>query len=899
MPKKGLLIPVIFLISLSLYAQYIPGQNWMQLNNRQYQLIFPDFLILQAEEVAAFTEKYDLALEQGLDPQYITQYPLILYPWSMVSNGYVTSLVHHSLWYTAPMKQSLGALSWPELLTIHEGRHVKQMQSLMRSTSRALYFMGGEVLFSLSIISVPSWVYEGDAVFTETLLGDSGRGRQSSFQRNMRILWNEDNIPSSSALFLPSRKYLNTNAYSGGYFLTSWLKKEQGFEAVGELYRRQAELPLPVIGTNRAFRKITGLNLQANYLRFSEDLSQWFQEPQRWEGNVEWLSEPASSSWIIYSQLLIEEDHFFALSHSPSLHSRLIEWKEEEWQKNCDLDIFSRMDASAENLVWDQTISGDRYPDSIDTEIWAQDLLSGTKRKILGRGRYYSPAYSTDGNYLAVLELDMQSVPYLLLMDGDGENLQSIPVENAFAAFWPSWSDDGKSLLLILQNQQGSYLAQYERETNTWTALTPPSPRSLDRPFWLGGNPAFLVDDEERMNLIMLEEGKYYRLKAGAYGITSAQADREGTLYLVSRNSGKGDQIAKVETPEWEQIDEKELTEEAAGYFQQVPVDPLPAEEVILQDNEPEKYRTPLFNPYGWGLYTVLGDLPEGSYIPVTLASQDPLNSNSWEISLLYNSNEERSSMRYIGLFHYLYTPIQVKLYQDIPSQDVRPMDSIASMGISLPLGIHRGDRHLSSLSYAGFQGLLRQTGSYRQSLLLAEGQFDLQHWKSGSSRDIKNRWEQGLSAWINQPVEPQMEGIWGYSVNGAFPGPLKQRLEGRYSREYNPIGLSSKVAAPRGWDVSAMEDLEALRFTYHIPLLYPEVEISKFFFLSRIRLSAFYDRMWDNTDRIFSSAGAEITADFYPLQLPVEIYMGLRYSHRIESNTPCWEFTLLGTEIY
>lgn len=898
MLKRGFFICLISILGLPLFGQYIPGQNWKQMESSQYQLIFPDFLKIQADEAYLLTLKYEQVLQQGLNPHRFMQYPLVLYPWSMISNGYVTSLVHHSLWYTAPKKHSLGSLSWPELLAIHEGRHVMQMQTLLHSTSMGLYYMGGELLFSLSVISVPSWVYEGDAVFTETVLGNSGRGRQSSFDRNMRILWNEGNIPSYSALFLPSRKNLNTNAYSGGYFFTSWIKKEYGVDVIGDFYRYQAGLPLPVFGTARAFKQISNQSLRHNYHQFSDAMSQWFQMPHDWSIEIEWITPPSDKSWIIYSQLLKNQDHLYALVHSPSMHSRVIR-VDEESRKIRDLDVFSRMDLSDNQIIWDQSISGDRYTHSNETEIWTMDLRGHSRNRLLPAGRYFSPSYHPDGKKIAMIELDQLSLPSLLLIDTKANLQERVKIENALAAFWPSWSPDGKSLLLVLQNHSGTYLAEYTIESKQWSALTAPGPRSLDRPFWIGNNPAFLVDDEERMNLIMLKEDKLYRLNAGGYGISSAGADRNGTLYLVSRNSGRGDQIGRINNPEWTVIEPEELTRPSSGYFQQVLFDNQPIFSPVAEATEVKPYRTPLFNPYSWGFVTILGDIPEGSYLPINLASQDPLNSNSWELTYMQNVDGPKSSLRFIGDFNYLYTPVRITLLQDIPGMEEQAIDSIASLGISLPLGLHRGNRHFSTQSYGAMQGLIRQTGSDQQFLLLAETQFNMKHWKTGSSRDIGNRWEQGFSAWLNQPLEPQQDGTWGFSINTAVPGPWNQRLEARYTREYNPLGLISNAADPRGWDIDFDEDFEAIRSTYHIPLLYPELELSKFYFLSRIRLSGFYDRKWNHSGQVYSSTGAELTLDFYPLQLPVELYAGLRYSYRIEDQSPLFEITLMSAELF
>ena len=83
----------------------------------------------------------------------------------------------------------MGSTEWYELLVIHEGRHMFQFGQADRRINRLFRLLGGERIQSLAgFLMIPGWFWEGDAVVNETLLSESGRGRQPYFNREIRAL---------------------------------------------------------------------------------------------------------------------------------------------------------------------------------------------------------------------------------------------------------------------------------------------------------------------------------------------------------------------------------------------------------------------------------------------------------------------------------------------------------------------------------------------------------------------------------------------------------------------------------------------------------------------------------------------------------------------------------------
>jgi hypothetical protein len=291
MKRNTLLIILLFCLNIwSVYSQDYHQRNWYQIETKQYRLIFPDFLLDTALELADFNDSLYEELQYDIDLPLQQQYPLILYPWTLTSNAYVMPLGRHSQWYTKDSPGFFGDRHWLQILSIHEGRHVLQMQLLQQSTSRWLYYLGGEVFSSISAGVTPQWLFEGDAVYNETLFSNSGRGRSGAFVSPMIINFQETEIPSYSAVQFPSRNRINTNAYNFGFLFNQWLREQYGNEIIDELFTHQAELPLPLLGTSRALKKATGLSLNQNYEDFTEDFVENLPPLDSWSDQIKWIS---------------------------------------------------------------------------------------------------------------------------------------------------------------------------------------------------------------------------------------------------------------------------------------------------------------------------------------------------------------------------------------------------------------------------------------------------------------------------------------------------------------------------------------------------------------------------------------------------------------------------------
>jgi hypothetical protein len=230
---KNILLTALFMViaQFSLFtssldnAQYPYGTNWLQIDTEHFILVFPDNI----KEIAKKT-----ALKMENIHQYISlskkekneKFTIFLNNFSNISNGYIQLAPKKGEFFlTPPQSMFMGNTEWIDGLVIHEGRHTAQFSFLNRGFTKFFGLIFGEFGRSfLSFLSVPQWFWEGDAVYSETILTNGGRGRVASFNVGLRTLLLNNKRYNYSKAYLSSYKDYVPNIYKLGFFLTTHIR---------------------------------------------------------------------------------------------------------------------------------------------------------------------------------------------------------------------------------------------------------------------------------------------------------------------------------------------------------------------------------------------------------------------------------------------------------------------------------------------------------------------------------------------------------------------------------------------------------------------------------------------------------------------------------------------------
>ena len=252
----------LFFMLSSISAQDPPGINWKQVETSHYYLIFAEELSNEANRVANLLETNYFSTGSSMGGRH-RKLPIVLRNQSAIPNAFVSLAPWKSEWYHVPLPfKEMGSTEWYELLVIHEGRHMFQFGQADRRINRLFRLLGGERIQSLAgFLMIPGWFWEGDAVVNETLLSESGRGRQPYFNREIRALLLDGTRYSYRKALHGSLKNEYPNYYHYGYLMSSHVSRKYGSEALSKIIYQTLKWPIirnPFNPFSAAAKKVTG-----------------------------------------------------------------------------------------------------------------------------------------------------------------------------------------------------------------------------------------------------------------------------------------------------------------------------------------------------------------------------------------------------------------------------------------------------------------------------------------------------------------------------------------------------------------------------------------------------------------------------------------------------------------
>jgi len=246
-----------------LYAQYYStGQEpasirWKQIKTEHVKLIFPDYYEARARKLASYLDSTCAYSGTSLNyrPKRI---PVIIHTQSAKSNAVVAWAPKRMEFYTTP-PQDMYAQPWLEQLSIHEYRHVVQIEKLNQGPTRVLsWFFGQQGTAAILGLYVPPWFLEGDAVVAETGLSYSGRGRDPRFEMRLRAQVLGRGPYSYDKATLGSYRDFIPSHYQLGYFLVAEGRRKYGSAIWSHSLDRVGRRPYMITPFQNGIREISG-----------------------------------------------------------------------------------------------------------------------------------------------------------------------------------------------------------------------------------------------------------------------------------------------------------------------------------------------------------------------------------------------------------------------------------------------------------------------------------------------------------------------------------------------------------------------------------------------------------------------------------------------------------------
>ncbi|MBO7069851.1 MAG: hypothetical protein J6W09_00985 [Bacteroidales bacterium] len=204
--------------------------KWKSLETEHFRLVYPEATDSLAREYAKSLESFVHTTEPsiGFYPNqfYKKKMPVIFHAYSATSNGMVSWAPRRMELFTNADLYDPESTPWMTQLTVHEGRHVAQMQFPRRNwLFGSLEYLLGDLSTGAATTIYPGQaLMEGDAVAAETALTNSGRGRTSDFLEYYHVALSDSLYRDFWQWRYGSQKRYTPDYYRAGYVLVAGMR---------------------------------------------------------------------------------------------------------------------------------------------------------------------------------------------------------------------------------------------------------------------------------------------------------------------------------------------------------------------------------------------------------------------------------------------------------------------------------------------------------------------------------------------------------------------------------------------------------------------------------------------------------------------------------------------------
>ncbi len=938
MGKKYLSLSFLF-IPFLLYSQYQDPASihWKQIKTEHFQVVFPEEIISRGIQTANILEHAYKPVCKTLN-EYPKRIPLFLFNQSAISNGYTTLAPRHIGFYTTPPQDAtmVGGSDWIQTLATHEFRHAVQFSKFDKNFTNFIGHIFGDYGKMVTLYwAVPDWFLEGDAVCTETVLTEDGRGRMPFFTRDIRALELEHKRFSYDKAYLGSYKDYYPDLYHIGYLMTAHVTKNFGPEAWDKILTRTSEFSFSPFSFSGSLRKFTGSSLKRTYQNTLDEFNSiWTSKEAHYPvSGFTKVNQKIKKSWTSYEfPFFISNDSIITLKSSLQEPSRITIISKDKEIKLAEINPIDRMHSNGHFVVWSSETSAIRWWNRSFADIMIYDLHSHSRKRLTHRTKYYAPAISPDGNRIAAVEFGTGMKCSLTIIDRvNGKVLNKYSFPDSLFIRMPSWSDDGKNIVFTQTWNQLKTISILNLQTGEIKNVLPYNPENISNPVFyqdyiLYNSPYTGIDAILAVNIA---DGNKYIVATGKYAIYNANLspDRKDIVFENYTTGGFDICKAKSDLKLWMPADQFEAVHD--NYYKFL-IETLKGGNIY--ENDSLKIKTdykiknywPLLhsiNIHSWAPYPINGG------IGLNLFSNDALNTTALSLGANYFPDQKASlefaTISYAKLFPVISAEISYGwryLYVDSAGTGTSIFtgenEKLARVYVTLPFNFSRNIYTTTLNITGGYDYIVNSYPNdimspgfpYSTSVSAVEAGLIFSRLKQMALRDVQSKFGQTLT--INYWNAPFNTGTRGerYNAFATFylPGFIKnQGISLTAGYEYNSdkfipgiYELTTDLEFVRGYSNVAYDHFLRGLVVYSMPVYYPDLALGPVIYCTRIRTDLFYDygiAYLNGRSGTYNSTGIDLNFDVNLFRIPIPFNLGVRYSYRITDNTSAFNFLFLG----
>ncbi len=847
------------------YGTVPPSVKWQQIKTDKVNVVFPTGLQSRANRIANVIN-YLAENKTATIGNKAGKINVFLVNNTAVSNGYVSPMPFHSKFYTMmPQPPFAGTLDWIDLLSIHEYRHVMQMNNFSVGITRIVRKTFGDLFWAILMnTAIPNWFWEGDAVFFETALTNSGRGRLPLFSARFDDIMNQEKPFGYEKMRCGSYKDLVPDHYVLGYKMVEYGRQNFG----NDIWKKTASDAVKYKGLffpfSRALKQYTGYGTKEMYNKISR------LDKDTLGNNIEsgkiYSSKLDKNNPTFYSNPQFISQYKLAAvksSFEEAEHIVLIDLKTGKEQKIMPTSFgFENFDCNDKTIVWNEVNKNPRWNYQSKSNIYKYNFADKNKSQLTNKGSYFSPSISPDNSSVAAMMADSYMNYRIDIIDLESGNIKmSLPNPQNYFFRNIDWLDSENLIAIAVKNNKNA-IVKINISTQMPVIVFPFSNITFYQLSANGSKVFFAAKGKGNTSSLYyynLVGGKLFvSQKSGNYLIDpflSSNGKFIAYCDIVFNNTGlKVDEFDEFFKPAPEGVvhamDRSKKSLFIASSEKGTISKNIPNKKYNVTNYKPWQH---LLNFHSWYPY-----YHEPDY-SLTFLSRDYLNNLSLSITPEYNSNTGNFALGTNFSYGGFYPVINLGTkYRFINSKKVfdETLEGILTVNssVGLPLSFSRYNYFNSlylSLDYANTTLFWKKTGNnYTETVSALD--FYVSHFirKKLAYRLIYPKFGVWTKLKLYNINTANIFNSIGGSILLYLPGlahthstRIKFAAFDLMDNEYYYTNGIEDYYYSRGYEhINDLRSVLGLNFNYSFPIFYPDWNIGAFTFFKRVRANVYFD---------------------------------------------------------
>lgn len=428
------------------FAQYtvLSGEKsstrWNRIITGNYMVVYPEGYDYLGLRYADLLEDYRLrvGLSAGYFPnqKFDNPMPVVLHPYNATTNALVTMAPRRMEVFTfSDPYSSLPPVSWERLLSIHENRHVAQIQ--FAASGFWTWFpkpFGENAPLLVQSLHMNVALAEGDAVVAETAMTESGRGRSGDFLAYYRMAFDNGDTRNWYRWRYGSQRRYTPDHYRVGYMTVAGARYLYDAPMFMSEYLHKISFPFRFNAMASSLREFSDKRFKKTWSEITDAFSDMWKADDLVRGPFQTI-EPVSDA----------RSRFFSVLHGAvqtaggktyAVHARMDKSQElvqvlpdGKLKHIRPFNTQSKLTYSpyTDCIYWSEAVPDIRWEMYETSRIRMMKAGSKRVRDLTSDGKYVNPAVSADGKLLAAADYAIPGRSSIVLMSpDDGKVLRSI-----------------------------------------------------------------------------------------------------------------------------------------------------------------------------------------------------------------------------------------------------------------------------------------------------------------------------------------------------------------------------------------------------------------------------------------------------------------------------------------